>query len=161
MLLEEKYKTIEEVIPHRKGMKLIDKIISLDKDQIICEAIITDKNLFYDNKINGVNALIGAEFIAQTVSAFSGSIAKDKNNENKTPNIGFLLSVRNFSSKITHFNLGNKLDIKAKRIYLANGVGVFEGKIIIDNKEVISAKINAYQPDKEKIKLILKGEHKI
>ena len=158
---------IDKLIPQQQGMKLIDNMIKFTEDQIICESVITEDNIFFNQEINGVYSWIGVEFMAQTICAYSGC-SRYKNNPQdqniskiKKPPIGFLLSVRNFSTKLDYFKCNDKLIIKAEKIYLDDGVGVFMGEILINTKIIASAKINTYEPSYEKAEQILKGNNKI
>jgi predicted hotdog family 3-hydroxylacyl-ACP dehydratase len=151
---------IEQVIPQKEGMKLIDRIIEFSDEQIVCESIIQKNNLFYDSKINGVYSWVGVEFMAQAIAAYAGC-SKYQENTNNKHSIGFLLSVRKFSTTQDYFKCDDKLIIKAEKIYLSDGVGVFLGEIIINKKTIASAKLNTYQPGKDKVEQILKGNHSI
>ncbi|HLF66395.1 MAG TPA: hypothetical protein VI522_02140, partial [Gammaproteobacteria bacterium] len=74
------------------------------------------------------------------------------------PHAGLLLSVRKFSSDQAYFKLGQKLMIVADKVYLEDNVGVFNCNIKVDNNIIATAKLNTYQPSKEKLKEILQGK---
>jgi len=130
----------EIYIPHNNPMVLIDSVIKVDRQISHCKSIITKQNIFYDHSINGIFSWIGVEFMAQSVAVY-GSFQRT----NKKPQIGFLISIRNFRSTKQYFELGESLDIIAENIYSHDGVGVFNCKILIQNKEIAYAKLSALE----------------
>jgi len=135
---------VERFIPHRKPMALIDKIIEITQDLVHAKTTITKDNIFYDVEIGGVYAWVGIEFMAQTMAAFASS-----QNPQRKPQIGYLISVRNFSSSAPYFELGETLDIIAHKEFLQQDIGVFRCEIFSKNKLLASAKLSAYQPSQE------------
>lgn len=135
---------VERFIPHRKPMALIDEIIEINQDLVHAKTIITKGNIFYDAQINGIYAWVGIEFMAQTMAAFASS-----QNPHQEPQIGYLISVRNFSSTVPYFALGETLDIMAHKEFLQQDIGVFQCEIFSKNKLLASAKLSAYQPSQE------------
>ncbi|RLC00730.1 MAG: hypothetical protein DRI57_31950, partial [Deltaproteobacteria bacterium] len=55
---------IEELIPHRDRMKLIDRIIEVDDETALTESVVTREWPLYDG--NSVNSIILIELAAQT-----------------------------------------------------------------------------------------------
>lgn len=55
---------IESLIPHREGMKLVDKIVKVDEQQALTESTVTNKWPLFEN--NSVKSLVLIELVAQT-----------------------------------------------------------------------------------------------
>ena len=64
------YPNIEELLPHRDRMLLIDEIIELDNTSAVTRATVTDQWPFFDGKT--VDSLILIELIAQTAGINNG-----------------------------------------------------------------------------------------
>ncbi len=145
----------DQVLPQRDTMQLIDKVIEINDDFSRCEMQVRDDNIFYEPAIKGIYAWIGIELMAQTVAAFAGF-----HSTGNQPSIGLLLSVRQYKHKNQSFSLGDKLIIQANKIYLEDNIGVFNCEILYNNKCLASAKLNTYQPAKDKLAEILLGNKK-
>ena len=132
---------LEKVLPHKYPMILIDDIleVNLQEHYIVCSVDIKKDKIFFDK--NGVNPLVGIEFMAQTIGCYSYF----KNNE-RTPKVGFLLGTRSYKSTIDKFEKNKKYLIKAKEIYCDDELVSFECLIYNDNNECAKAAVNAYQP---------------
>ncbi|MGN0006222.1 MAG: hypothetical protein ACI37Z_09685 [Candidatus Gastranaerophilaceae bacterium] len=144
--------TVQQMLPHGSSMILLDEVIDYDfeKNYLISKVKIHEKMPFFDKKINGINPIIGMEFMAQTIGCFSFL----KNNITK-PKLGFLLGSRLYNNAIKSFENEKEYYIKVKEIFTDNQICSFDCQIF-DNKdeEVACATINAYQP--KNIKEILK-----
>jgi len=56
--------SVEELLPHRGRMKLVDEIIEVDEERALTRSTVTDLWPFFDGKT--VNALVLIELVAQT-----------------------------------------------------------------------------------------------
>lgn len=137
---------IEDVLPHRAPMILIDSLELYDNDSCICQVTITKASPFYDDKLAGVPSYIGSEYMAQAIAAFAGANALD--NKNKVT-IGFLLGSRKYKTFKPAFLLNTRLTIKVKELYQEeSGLSVFECEINDQTPSLIAqANINVFQPD--------------
>lgn len=134
---------LENILPHSYPMILIDDIeeVNLPEDYILASVTIREDNIFFDKTLDGVSYLLGIEFMAQTIAAYTHF-----RNNNFTPQIGFLLGTRSYKCSIDKFELGNKYVVKAKEIFCDNELVSFECLIYNKGVECAKATINAYQP---------------
>jgi len=132
---------ISQVVPHSGKMLLIDKVIDYEDDWLISQVTIKEDSMFCHN--GSVPALVGIEYMAQSVAAFAGK--NDKIN-NKEVSIGLLLGTRKYVSSVSEFPVGSILKIHVQQIYFENlGLGVFKCKI--EGKNIfVEANINVYHP---------------
>ncbi len=142
--------SLENMLPQQPPMRLIDSILEVNEKFAKSRVKITENNLFYDSEICGIYAWVGIEFMAQTVAAF----ASFQSNQPK-PQIGFLISVRKFSSNKPYFALGDNLTVIADKEYLEENVGVFACRIMLDDQVIASAKLNAFQPSENQVQIYL------
>ena len=63
---------IEDLLPQRDRMLLIDEIIEVDDERAVTAATVTDQWPFYD--ANGVNPIVLIELVAQTAGVTNGWI---------------------------------------------------------------------------------------
>ncbi len=133
---------LEKVLPHNYPMILIDDIIevNLAEHYIICSVDIRKDKIFFEK--DGVNPLVGIEFMAQTIGCYSFF----KNNE-CTPKIGFLLGTRSYKNTLEKFEEGKSYTIKAKEVYGDTDLVSFECFIYNGEQECANAIVNAYMPE--------------
>ena len=135
-------KYLSTILPHNEPMILIDDIVdySLDEKWLKTCVTISEKSLFYDKELKGIDSVIGIEYMAQTI----GCYAYFKNNL-KEPKIGYLLGTRLYNNAIKLFELGKTYYIVVKEVFVAE-IYSFECFIYNDkNEEISSATINVYQ----------------
>ena len=138
---------IEEVIKHRKPMRLVDELLSFDENSACVKVNISNASEFYQADKQGVPSYIGIEYMAQCIAAKAGANELLSGGALK---LGFLLGTRKYKSTVTYFNCGDTLEVKATRVIEGvDGLSVFECTIK-NNKEaniLAQAKINVYQPE--------------
>ncbi len=61
---------IEDLIPHRGRMMLIDEIIEVDENRAVTRAVVTEEWPFFDGK--SVNPIVLIELVAQTAGVSNG-----------------------------------------------------------------------------------------
>jgi len=139
------------VVPHRSRMLLLSRIISYDLEErsIVAEYQITKDCIFYDSVADGVPAWVGFEFIAQSISAFSGIRDGEKG---KSPKIGFVLAVSKLKMGLSFFKAGTTITIKSREIDNMYPVYVFEGDIFLDGEKVLGGKLTVMEASDEDVK---------
>jgi predicted hotdog family 3-hydroxylacyl-ACP dehydratase len=140
---------VAELLPHAGKAILIDKVLEYDQESLIAELVVRDDQLFGDGQ--SVPAWLGIEYMAQTVAAHGGIL---RYLAGKPINLGFLVGTRRYTSNISTINVGTCLTVQVKKIVEDQGLSVFMCQISgvgID----ISAKLNVYQPDKVKNRVII------
>ena len=143
---------VEPLIPHRGKMSLLDGMIVVNLEKAVSQVEIRPDNLFIT--ANGVPALVGIEYMAQTIAAYSGKINQGKG---LLPQVGFLLGSRSYKSEVDYFLLGEVLTIEVIPFYMDEGqLSVFDCIIKINDKICVNAKLNVFQPNN--IEEILKHE---
>ena len=134
---------LEKVLPHKYPIILIDDILEYDLEERTVKTIVKihpDK-MFFDKSINGIPAITGIEFMAQTIGCYSYF----KNNM-KRPRIGFLLGTRLYKTDIDLFENGKTYEITAKEVFTNDELVSFDCLIYNSNEVCAQATINAYMP---------------
>ena len=101
---------IEEVVPHRQDMCLLERITHWDQDTIEAELVVPEAGLFVEN--HEVPAWVGIEYMAQAIAAWAGCRARAAG---KPPQLGFLLGSRRYNSARCSFPSGSRLRVQALR----------------------------------------------
>ncbi len=141
-------KQLEQILPHKYPMVLIDRIVEYDceKGYLKAAVLINDNSLFFEPKLNGVPMWVGIEYMAQAIAALAGIHQKESGNKKTEPKIGFIIGSRNYQCKLPVFELGNTLEIRIKELFVDLELAAFECIIERNNNELATAQINVFQP---------------
>ncbi len=136
--------SVNELVPHRAPMILIDQIIKHSPNNLITQVHITTESPYYDAQTLGVPNYVGIEYMAQSIAALAGAEAKAKGEEIR---IGFLLGSRKLVMDIPQYDLGQTYQVEVTRLYQEDsGLAVFDCYISHQGKQVSSANVNVFQP---------------
>lgn len=133
---------IEEVVPHRQDMCLLDRILRWDQDSIEAELVVPEAGLFIED--GAVPAWVGIEYMAQAIAAWAGCRARRAGNP---PQLGFLLGSRRYASTRSSFPSGTRLQVQARCELLGdNGLGMFACRILAGEEEWAVANVSVFEP---------------
>ncbi len=147
-------KYLATVLPHEEPMILIDDILgySIEEKWLKTCVTIREDSLFFDKTLNGVDSVVGIEYMAQTIGCYAYF-----RKQLSEPKIGFLLGTRLYNNAIKTFELGKTYYILVKEVFVAE---IYSFECFIYNEkeeEVASATINVYQNENENIEELLNG----
>jgi predicted hotdog family 3-hydroxylacyl-ACP dehydratase len=136
------YPPIEELLPHRAHMLLVDRLIDCTEESVRAAHQVRVDAWYVD--AGRTPAWIGIELMAQTVAAYVGY---RKRLEGLPPAHGYLLGTRRFRSIVPAFASGSTLEIVAERQYQEpSGLGAFDCRIELDRIRVADATLTVFEP---------------
>jgi len=136
---------IVELLPMKPPMVFLDEVVSFDDPRLVTGVEIRPGIPFFE--ANGVSAWIGIEYMAQSVAAHAGVVARRRG---ESPTVGFLLGTRSYKCNVSRFSEGERLRINVEPLFFEEGLGAFACSIETD-RPLALATINVYQPDKESL----------
>ncbi|SFS18621.1 Predicted 3-hydroxylacyl-ACP dehydratase, HotDog domain [Dyella sp. OK004] len=117
---------IAEVLPHTGDMILLDRVIELEAERIVCTRTVHAGGAFVEHD-GTLPAWIGIELMAQTIAAWAGCHALAAGEPIR---LGFLLGARQYQCDVDAFPAGSELRIEAVRHFNdEDGMGVFACRI--------------------------------
>ena len=132
---------IEDLVPHAKPMLLLDHMLQSGDDYIVCGLEVCRDGLFDSN--GQVAALVGLEYMAQTVAAYSGLLARKRGEK---PRLGLLLGTRKFITNTAEFSCGELLTVRAHRaVQSSDGMLAFDCVLEGTNVQQ-TATLTVYEP---------------
>lgn len=135
---------IEEFVPHRGGMLLLDAIMAAD-DETIEAALRVSADGWYCGDANGMPAWLGIELMAQTIAAHVTHLSCTRG---LPPKHGVLLGTRRYRSEVPVFECGTRLRITAREAFRdADGFAAYDCEIADGIRVLATASIKAYQPE--------------
>jgi predicted hotdog family 3-hydroxylacyl-ACP dehydratase len=133
---------IRSLVPHTGAMLLLDRVLAVDADSLCAEVVIRADSLFCGG--GGVGSWIGIEYMAQTIAAHAGHLARLRG---EPVTIGFLLGSRRYNCARPAFAVGSVLRVFVRCLLLAdNGLGSYECRIEDDYGTVATATVSVFQP---------------
>ncbi|GAB1256029.1 ApeP family dehydratase [Aurantivibrio plasticivorans] len=146
---------IDAVVPHRRSMSLLDRIIEYGEEHIVAEVDVHPNAQFAVE--DGVPSWVGIEYMAQAIAAYAGVEQHEKGEPAK---VGFLVGARKYQPSTAFFTHGSVLRITVTQAFQAdNGLGVFDCVIDGDDKSRVESSLNVFQPDD--VDAFLSGESPI
>lgn len=136
---------IEQLLPHRDPMILIDRLVETDGQETICEVTITPQSMF--REAAGVPAFVGIEYMAQTIAAHGGY---QSYLAHEPISIGLLLGTRRLEMHCPFFQLGQILRVRAVHIWGQHELMRFGCTITTASSAspLQEAEINVFKPKK-------------
>jgi predicted hotdog family 3-hydroxylacyl-ACP dehydratase len=143
---------IERLIPHRGAMRLLDRVLQVDDEQVVAEVDVPFDGLFVRD--GAVPSWVGIEYMAQAVAAWAGARARKQGG---VPHAGLLLGTRRYEAHCDGFASGARLRIEAHcELIGANGLGQFDCRITLDGRELAASRISVLDPP-DGAEALLKG----
>ena len=132
--------TLFNLLPQRPPLLLLDQVNNKTVEAFSAEVTITKESLLFNGE--SVPAWAGIEYMAQAVAAYHSSFIRESDNVE----VGFIVGVRNYKSKVSDFLLGQKLFMKVEEVIIDNGIGSFNTSITINDEVVTETKMTTYIP---------------
>lgn len=133
---------IEQVIPHRGTMLLIDRVLEWGEETVAVELRVPMESPFHVD--GGMPAWVGVEYMAQAIACWAGCHARE---QGQAPPIGFLLGTRRYECAEPVFANGALLRVEARRELLGeNGLGVFACRILVGDQALATANVSVFEP---------------
>jgi predicted hotdog family 3-hydroxylacyl-ACP dehydratase len=136
---------IHELVPHEGAMSLLDRVLSVEGENLVAEVAIHAGTLFCDGA--GVGAWVGIEYMAQTIAAHAGYTAILRGEPVK---VGYLLGTRRYHAAVPMFAVGSVLQVVVQRaVQGENGLSAFDCRIVdaAGGAALATGTITVFQPD--------------
>ena len=134
---------IEELLPHRGAMLLLDSVLSADESSIVAHVTVPDV-AWYSDEQGGMPAWIGIELMAQAIAAHAALQGRLKG---KAPKRGVLLGCRAYRASQSRAAAGALLKVSAKMAVIdASGFGAYDCTIAHSAAELAAATLKVFVP---------------
>ncbi len=142
-MIDGKYPPIEQLLPHRLPMILIDRLVRTNGVETVCEVTIKPHSMFV--QAAGVPAFVGIEYMAQTVAAHGGY---QSYLEGHPIAVGLLLGTRRLETHCQFFELGQTLRIDVTHIWGQHELMRFRCAIThaVSDTRLQQAELNVFKP---------------
>jgi len=133
---------VEDLVPHRGAMSLLDEIVDFGPDWLRARVTPRPGSLFATAA--GVPAWVGIEYMAQAAAAFGGI---EHVRRGERPSIGLLIGARYYRCVQDFFSFGTALDAHV-RIAMrdAEDFAAYDCRIELAGEAVANCTLKAYRP---------------
>jgi len=133
---------IEELLPHRYGMLLVERVVDWDPASATVSATPSTQGWYAE--AGGMPSRIGIELMAQAIAAHVSIVAWSKG---EPPKKGVLLGARAYRATQPYFAAGGELIVKATRAFSDDsGMGAYDATIAHQGAQVAKARILVFEP---------------
>jgi predicted hotdog family 3-hydroxylacyl-ACP dehydratase len=142
---------VEAYLPHRAPMLLLDRVIQVCDDNVICEVSINASGALapFLTPQGELPAWYGVEIMAQTVGVWSGFYARQRGDNEIRP--GMLLGGRGYRASRATFAVNSTLRVEMRLLMRDDRLGSFEGEIRCGDEILASGRLNTYQPSEQEL----------
>lgn len=134
---------IEELLPHRGTMLLLDRVLEFGEERIRAECV-PRRDAWYADARGNMPAWIGIELMAQAIAAHVGLV---KRKEGKPVTPGVLVGTRSFRATRPAFAAGAPLSITARLSFRdPSGLAAYDCAIDGDGAPIAQATLKVYEP---------------
>jgi predicted hotdog family 3-hydroxylacyl-ACP dehydratase len=133
---------VEDLVPHRGAMSLLDAIVDYGPDWLRATATPRPGGMFAG--AHGAPAWLGIEYMAQAASAFGGI---EQVQRGERPSIGLLIGARYYRCMQDHFAFDSPLGVLAKiALRDAEDFAAYDCRIDVAGRVIAECTLKAYRP---------------
>ncbi len=137
------FPAIDELLPHRGAMRLLDRVAGWDEDTVSVGCRVRAQQ-WYSEAGGHMPAWLGVELMAQAIVAHVSLIAR---RAGRPPKEGVLLGTRAFRASVPRFSVDAELLISARRMFVdTSGLGAYDCDILCGGDSVAHATLKVFEP---------------
>jgi predicted hotdog family 3-hydroxylacyl-ACP dehydratase len=138
--------TIEDLLPHRGRMMLINEILEIDEDSAVTVSVVTDQWPMFDGKT--VSPIVLIELIAQTAGISNGLERIRKNGKNSEKK-GWLVGIKKTRFFVDAIPLHTRIITRAQNRFKYDGFREILGTTRIGKNIVCETSLQVVQADSD------------
>jgi predicted hotdog family 3-hydroxylacyl-ACP dehydratase len=133
----------ESLIPHRGGMKLLERVINPGSSGLQAETTVAQS--WPLSRDGSVSSLLCVELVAQAISALSTW----RRGEGARPRPGLLVGIKEAQFFTERLPMGAGLSIRVDELYHVGSYAVFKGEVACGSALCCSATIQVMEPEED------------
>jgi len=134
---------VEQLLPHRRPMIVVDRIVAADDRELLSETQIDDSHPLFDAAACGLPGWAIIELMAQTVGLHGGLLAQ---RSNEPVRIGYLLGTRRLELARPGAPAGSTVRVNVRLEFLdPEGIGSYQCDAWVNGEVFASARVNVYR----------------
>ena len=143
---------VAELVPHAGALVVLERVLDHRGEETLCAARVAPGDLLADAS-GAVPAWMGLEYMAQCIAVRAGL---ERRAGGDAPRVGFLLGSRRVRLRVASFAPGQRLEVRARRMFgAATGMVSFECEIrdAQSGAPLADARLNCFMPSGDAVAL--------
>ena len=136
------YPPLEDILPHRAPMILLDRVEDDAEGGITCIVNLKEQSPFVEN--GTVPAIVATEYMAQCIAAYAGLKA---HGQGAPIRVGYVIGAQTIRFSVDEFHVGDELQVRVQRVWGDDALGKFECSVRSGGQVVASAALTVFQGD--------------
>ena len=136
------YPPLEDILPHRAPMILLDCVEDDAEGGITCIVNLKEQSPFVEN--GTVSAIVATEYMAQCIAAYAGLKA---HGQGAPIRVGYVIGAQTIRFSVDEFHVGDELQVRVQRVWGDDALGKFECSVRSGGQVVASAVLTVFQGD--------------
>ncbi len=136
--------TIEDLIPHREQMKLVDDIVSVDDQGAVTAAVVSER--WPASAASGVGAVVLIELVAQTAGICIGW-RELKKHGNTTGGRGWLVGIKKAVFHLDPLPFGARMVTATRQTFSFEGLSEIAGHVRIGDRSIAEITLQVVQEE--------------
>ena len=133
---------VEELVPHRGAMSLLESIDEYGEDWLRASLTVTPASTFAD--AHGVPGWVGVEYMAQAAAAFAGI---EQAQRGEAASVGLLIGSRYYSCMVENIPFGTRLVVEAHlALRDAEDFAAYDCALSAHGQRIAGCTLKAYRP---------------
>lgn len=134
---------IEELLPHRGTMLLLDAVLAYDEESVTATASVQPR-AWYAEDDGTMPSWVGIELMAQAIAAHVGLLALC---QGRPPKQGVLLGTRAYHAAVPCFPARSVIVIKASVAFRdVSGMGAYDCTLLLNGQVAATATVKVFEP---------------
>jgi predicted hotdog family 3-hydroxylacyl-ACP dehydratase len=129
---------LDDLLPHRPPMTLLDEVVSVDLAEGTLVAAFAGRREWSGN-------WVAIELMAQAAAALAGAADRAEGRDGP-PRPGFLLGTRKLTLDLPAFTVGARYTVRAHSVFRDTESASFDCAVLDGARTVATATLNAYRP---------------
>jgi predicted hotdog family 3-hydroxylacyl-ACP dehydratase len=134
--------TLEDILPHRGNMLLIDDILEVDETHAVTTSVIKTSYPLTDN--NGVQSLIMVELAAQAAGVCNG-LERIKEQGKESSKMGWLVGIKRAQFYIDHLPFGSTVLTRSENSHVYDKLREVSAVLHMDETLIGEVTLQLYQ----------------
>ncbi len=134
---------IEDIIPHRDRMKLVDEIIELSDDSATTAATATARWPLYRDGF--IDAIVAVELVAQTAAISIG--AKRKRESGSGEGRGWIVGIKNAEFKTDRIPINSRLITRSQVVLSQDAYSMIEGTVVLGDAQIGKVSLQVFREE--------------
>lgn len=135
---------LEELVPHRPPMVLLDELVAWRPGWARCAVRLHPGSPFMEG--GRVRAVVALEYMAQAIAACAGMEARQSG---RRPGSGFLVGARDLELSVAHLSAGDALEVEVEHLQGDERLASYRCRVRRGQEPVAAAVVNVFLSEPE------------